>query len=326
MRPSGDSSARRSAGRSLDGLELAALERHGADVVGKVRMRDAVVHHLHHREHAAAAFAGGLGIGDQGQAAPLPVVGLAGLGRAEARARPRAAPAAEGRASGDEPSADAPPGTCTANCSRIVGRNARFALARQATSLPPRPVLLSGHRSTCASRVAAPHGVDMHPALATARRPIDAAELIPLAAAGRQPLFFFGTLTDLDVLAYVLERPIDLDDLVARHPRRAIAVCRPRASATRCSCADPCGAVEGRLLRRATRRDIARINHFESGEYRAELHAVVTDDWRDAAGMALSGPGPSRRHRRALVAGGVAGDAQAGLLRRLRRLDGGLPR
>ena len=54
--------------------------------------------------------------------------------------------------------------------------------------------------------------------LAIARRPLDAAELIPLAAAGRQPLFFFGTLTDLDVLAYVLQRPIDLDDLEGRHP------------------------------------------------------------------------------------------------------------
>ena len=39
------------------------------------------------------------------------------------------------------------------------------------------------------------------------------AATIPLSAAGRQPLFFFGTLMDLDVLAYLLERPVDLDDL-----------------------------------------------------------------------------------------------------------------
>ena len=114
----------------------------------------------------------------------------------------------------------------------------------------------------------------MHPALATARRPLDAAELIPLAAAGRQPLFFFGTLMDLDVLAYVLERPIDLDDLapatLAGYRRvQAVGVSYPVLVP------DRAGVVEGRLLRRATRRDIARINHFESGEYRAELHAVV---------------------------------------------------
>lgn len=117
----------------------------------------------------------------------------------------------------------------------------------------------------------------MRPALASARRPLDAAELIPLAAAGRQPLFFFGTLTDLDVLAYVLERPIDLDDLTAAtlagyRRVQALGVSYPLLVP------DPAGVVEGRLLRRATRRDITRINHFESGEYRAELHAVVAED------------------------------------------------
>ena len=53
----------------------------------------------------------------------------------------------------------------------------------------------------------------MSPSLAIARRAVDAAPMIPLSAAGRQPLFFFGTLMDLDVLAYLLERPVDLDDL-----------------------------------------------------------------------------------------------------------------
>jgi len=117
----------------------------------------------------------------------------------------------------------------------------------------------------------------MHPALATGRRPLDAAELIPLAAAGRQPLFFYGTLTDLDVLAYVLERPIDLDDLV---PATLVGYRRVQAVGVGYPVlvVDPAGAVEGRLLRRATRRDIARVNRFESGEYRAELHAVSTDD------------------------------------------------
>ena len=117
----------------------------------------------------------------------------------------------------------------------------------------------------------------MRPALATARRPIEAAELIPLAAAGRQPLFFFGTLTDLDVLAYVLQRPVDLHDLAPAWCagfRRA----RTAGGSYPVLAREPNGRVEGRLLRRATRRDIARINHFESGEYRAELHLVVTAD------------------------------------------------
>ena len=118
----------------------------------------------------------------------------------------------------------------------------------------------------------------MRPSLAIARQPLDAAALIPLSAAGRQPLFFFGTLTDLDVLAYVLERPIDLDDL---RPATIAGFRRVRAAGASYPVLvpDPGGRVDGRLLRRATRRDIARINHFESEEYRAELHGVV-----DAAG------------------------------------------
>jgi gamma-glutamylcyclotransferase (GGCT)/AIG2-like uncharacterized protein YtfP len=118
----------------------------------------------------------------------------------------------------------------------------------------------------------------MRPSLAIARQPLDAAALIPLSAAGRQPLFFFGTLTDLDVLAYVIERPIDLDDL---RPATIAGFRRVRAAGASYPVLvpDPGGRVEGRLLRRATRRDIARINHFESEEYRAELHGVV-----DAAG------------------------------------------
>lgn len=117
----------------------------------------------------------------------------------------------------------------------------------------------------------------MRPAPAIAHRPLDAAELIPLTAAGRQPLFFYGTLIDLDVLAYVLERPIDLDDLT---PAWLAGFRRVRAAgfAYPSLVADPFGAVEGRLLRRASRRDIARINHYESGEYRAELHPVVADE------------------------------------------------
>ena len=117
----------------------------------------------------------------------------------------------------------------------------------------------------------------MRPALAERRRPLDTAELIPAHAAGRQPLFFFGTLLDLDVLTYVLERPVDLDDLC---PASLAGFSRVRIAAASYPtlCVDQDGRVHGKLLRRASRRDIARINHFESGEYRAELHHVTMED------------------------------------------------
>ena len=127
----------------------------------------------------------------------------------------------------------------------------------------------------------------MHPALATARPPLDAAEIIPLGS--RRPA--------APILLRHTDRP-------RRPGLRAGAADRPRrpapatlagyrrvqawVSATRCWCRIARGVVEGRLLRRATRRDIARINHFESGEYRAELQLRGHGRGGDAAGMALS--------------------------------------
>jgi hypothetical protein len=117
-------------------------------------------------------------------------------------------------------------------------------------------------------------GGTMRQGLAPVSRPLEVAQMIPLSAAGRQPLFFFGTLTDLDVLAYVLARPIDLDDL---RPATLPGFRRERAEGASYPVLvpEPDGRVEGRLLRHATRRDIARINHYESEEYRAELHLVA---------------------------------------------------
>lgn len=108
---------------------------------------------------------------------------------------------------------------------------------------------------------------------AVAREPLDAAPLIPLAAAGRQPLFFYGTLTDLEILAYVLARPLDLDDLA---PAALPHFQRLRARDASYPVLAPAAgqSAPGLLLRRASRRDIVRINHFESGEYRAELRPV----------------------------------------------------
>lgn len=93
----------------------------------------------------------------------------------------------------------------------------------------------------------------MSPSLAVARPALDIAAMIPPAAAGRQPLFFFGTLMDLDVLTYLLERPVDVADL-----RPATIQGFRRARATGASypvlVPEPGSRVDGRLLRRATAR------------------------------------------------------------------------
>jgi hypothetical protein len=125
-------------------------------------------------------------------------------------------------------------------------------------------------------------GDAMRQSLALARRPLKVAQMIPLSAAGRQPLFFFGTLTDLDVLAYVLARPVDLDDLA---PAVITGFQRFRARGASYPVLVPAaeGRVAGCILRRAGGRDIARINHYESEEYRAELHHVTTVDGTDHA-------------------------------------------
>ncbi len=122
----------------------------------------------------------------------------------------------------------------------------------------------------------------MSPSLAIAPGPLDMAAMIPAAAAGRQPLFFFGTLMDLDVLTYLLQRPVDVDDLQPAaisgfRRRRACGASYPMLVA------HPNGVVGGRLLRRASARDIARINHYESGEYGAELRRVETSCGRHVA-------------------------------------------
>jgi Gamma-glutamyl cyclotransferase, AIG2-like len=128
----------------------------------------------------------------------------------------------------------------------------------------------------------------MSPSLAIARRPLDTTTTIPASAAGRQPLFFFGTLMDLDVLAYLVERPVDLDDL---RPAAISGFRRVRARDVSYPVLVPHedGVIEGRLLRRVSARDIARINHYESGEYQAELRHVVTADGCEVAAWLFLG-------------------------------------
>jgi hypothetical protein len=108
---------------------------------------------------------------------------------------------------------------------------------------------------------------------ARAPRPLGVADMIPVEAAGRQPLFFFGTLMDLDILTYVLRRPLAMDALEPATLAGFRRVCAREASYP-VLISDALGAVEGVLLHAPTPRDIERINHFESGEYRAELHEV----------------------------------------------------
>ena len=105
--------------------------------------------------------------------------------------------------------------------------------------------------------------------------PLAAGPAIPLAAAGSHPVFLYGTLTDPDVLARVLGRPVAPDELEPAHldgfrRLRAAGASYPVLAPA------PGAAAEGLLLRRATRRDILRLNHFESGEYHAELRPVRT--------------------------------------------------
>lgn len=105
-------------------------------------------------------------------------------------------------------------------------------------------------------------------------RPLAVTDAIPLAAAGLQPLFFFGTLMDADVLAKVVDRPVAREAL---RPGRLAGFRRMRGLNVTYPVLVPArmSSVAGRLWPDAGRRDIHRINHFESGEYRAELHPVV---------------------------------------------------
>jgi gamma-glutamylcyclotransferase (GGCT)/AIG2-like uncharacterized protein YtfP len=104
--------------------------------------------------------------------------------------------------------------------------------------------------------------------------------MIPAEAAGRQALFFYGTLADPDVLARVLGRAPSADKIV---PGLLEGFCRLEArSASYPLLVPSSGAtVSGLLLRFPSRRDIARLNHFESGEYQAERRTVRLDEGSD---------------------------------------------
>lgn len=115
----------------------------------------------------------------------------------------------------------------------------------------------------------------MGAALAVDRGPPASAPVPPAAADRGEALFFYGTLTDPDVLARVLGRPVDPADLepgtLAGFGRVGVL-----GASYPVLVPAPGGSVDGLLFLRATRRDIARINRFEGPEYRAEAHDVRT--------------------------------------------------
>ena len=113
------------------------------------------------------------------------------------------------------------------------------------------------------------------------------ADLIPTHAAGRDPVFFFGTLMHHEVLETVLDRP------VATHETTEPAILegwrRERAAAASYPVLVPDAAarVEGRLLHRPSERCILRINHFEDEEYRADRVTVTAGRTRVTAWVFL---------------------------------------
>ncbi len=110
--------------------------------------------------------------------------------------------------------------------------------------------------------------------LAPAAAQSDAA-LIPETAAGRDHLFFFGTLMHHEVLERVLDRRVLPHEL---RPATLGGFRRERAAQASYPVlvADPAASVAGRLLCRPSRRCIRRINHFEDEEYHARRLTVAS--------------------------------------------------
>ncbi len=109
--------------------------------------------------------------------------------------------------------------------------------------------------------------------------PLAVVEEIPLRAAGRDAVFLFGTLMDVDILAALLARPIRPEERMAARLAgfrrvRAAEACYPILVP------DPEAEVEGVLLLRPSAEDLRRINHYESDEYRAALFQVRGADGR----------------------------------------------
>jgi gamma-glutamylcyclotransferase (GGCT)/AIG2-like uncharacterized protein YtfP len=101
--------------------------------------------------------------------------------------------------------------------------------------------------------------------------------MIPLEAAGRDPIFLYGTLTDQHVLTRVLNRVLPESDLA---PAWLPDTCRVAAAGASYPLLLPAlgDAVQGLLFQPASEQEVRRLNHFESGEYRAERRIVHVQD------------------------------------------------
>ena len=105
---------------------------------------------------------------------------------------------------------------------------------------------------------------------------------LPLTASDRRadewPTFVYGTLTDPDVLACVIGRKLFSHELGLRawldgfERAQALGASYPVLVPT------PGAAVAGFLLTGLSPREVAGIDHFESGEYRAERYPVHAED------------------------------------------------
>lgn len=94
-----------------------------------------------------------------------------------------------------------------------------------------------------------------------------------------QWFFFYGTLMDRDVLARVLDRPVDDHELLPAllHGFRRVAspnVVYPRLVRT------PAERVSGLALAAPRPRDLVRLHWFEDGEYDARMAEIRLADGR----------------------------------------------
>lgn len=96
---------------------------------------------------------------------------------------------------------------------------------------------------------------------------------IPATAAGSEPVFFYGTLLHPAVRRLVLGREPRQAELRPA-TLRGYGRVRAREASYPLLVPAPGAATSGLLLLAPSTRDIRRLNHFESGEYVAELRGV----------------------------------------------------
>jgi hypothetical protein len=143
-----------------------------------------------------------------------------------------------------------------------------------------------------------------------------AVTLPAIPPASREPLFFFGTLMDPEVLAAVTGVA---PAAAAMAPARLGGFTRRAARGLPWPVlvADPAGSVDGRLWHGADGRARERINAFEAGEYAAALLTVEAMGWAGRAWVWLALPGRVEPSAEPWDPGRWADAHKAGLLAQL---------